>query len=208
MKTTKRKNEKMIRKTRNIITFISICFVMGCVLGSVISYVQILHREKTDYENYLYKLDTINDKIDEQEKCIKYIQQEKDELETSLYKSFNEYNQSFAKDESNSETVIFRRMFQEIYPSEKEFLIHRKDSLIVIYVLLDRHPEIQEYGNIGDTINSINDNKTKLDDGIEVYNDYVDDYNYYRDKINTCDYVLKHLECKIYSEPLKPIVFE
>lgn len=199
---------KSTKTKRNRVQLIGIGFVIICITCSILNYIRILHEEKTEYENYLYKIDVINDKMIDQEKCIKDVQKEKDELELSLYRSLNDYNESLAKDESNSESVIFRRMFQEIYPTEKEFLLHREDSLIVIYVLLDRHPEIQEYGNIGDTINSINDNKTKLDDGIEVYNDYVDDYNYYRDKINTCDYVLKHLECKIYSEPLKPIVFE
>ena len=177
------KKKKSIKK--RILSWILVILVIGFV-WLIVNLVNIRHEQKIEYNGYIEEYDAKRDDIEEQLNSIKDFQKIEHNNENELFRMLKEYRNQIVDSDDNE---IFRRVFDQVFPSDSYFNTAREESFVKIYALLEMYPEIKDYGKISEILITITKTINNLRTVVDMYNEDIDEYIEIIDKINNSDYV-------------------
>lgn len=170
-------------------------YLKRCILIIVIVIAIVLCEytvNKSVYKEYESELIDASLSVASQMVVIESLQSTELEYEQSLYIQMYGYYDSLESTENKSlKQMVFCELFLTLYPTKEELVNEREESFVTLYALIEKYPEILEYGNISDTISSIKFTTGDLVSAVNHYNEYVDQYNDIVSKMNNCKYVLR-----------------
>lgn len=165
-----------------IVLYLGICLILAFNFGMI----------KGEYEEYDAKLTDLVISINSQSTVINILQNTELEYEQDLYTQMYGYYDSLMETVNKSmEQEVFCKIFIVLYPTKDELINEREDSFVTLYALIQKYPDILEYGDTSEILENMKTTTMELQEAVTVYNEYVDQYNDIGEKINNCKYV-KH----------------
>lgn len=176
-------NKKSIKK--KILSWILVILVV-VFAWLIVNLVNIRHDQKIEYNGYIEEYDAKRSDIEDQLDSIKNFQTIEHNNENELFQLLKEYRNQITDSDDNE---IFRRVFDEVFPTDAYFNTAREESFVKIYALLEMYPEIKDYGKVDEVLTTITKTITNLRTVVDMYNEDIDEYIEIIDKINNSDYV-------------------
>ena len=176
-------NKKSIKK--KILSWVLVILVV-VFAWLIVNLVNIRHEQKIEYNGYIEEYDAKRSDIEDQLDSIKNFQTIEHNNENELFQLLKEYRNQITDSDDNE---IFRRVFDEVFPTDAYFNTAREESFVKIYALLEMYPEIKDYGKVDEILTTITKTITNLRTVVDMYNEDIDEYIEIIDKINNSDYV-------------------
>jgi hypothetical protein len=143
-----------------------------------------------DYIEYLNTYNTLSESLESQKSSILKLQDTEYEEEDYLYEEIYEYYSSIeSKSSKTTSDKVFCRVFLSSYPSAEDVNTNREDSYIKVYALIEKYPEVKEYGEVSTIIDTMVNNTMELDESVSEYNNTVDEYTEAANTVNNSNWV-------------------
>jgi hypothetical protein len=143
-----------------------------------------------DYIEYMNTYNTLSESLESQKSSILKLQDTEYEEEDYLYEEIYEYYSSIeSKSSKTTSDKVFCRVFLSSYPSAEDVNTNREDSYIKVYALIEKYPEVKEYGEVSTIIDTMVNNTMELDESVSEYNNTVDEYTEAANTVNNSNWV-------------------